>query len=452
MGRAGAALAVLGLILVLAALFMPGMARLLAFGRPGPESRTVLTIWSSPTGVEERAFKKLIARYMREYPGIQVKNVGALDEGRTIRAILAGTPPDLLYVYGTGLVGPLAANGAVMALDELFRQSGFRAKDFLPAAIAQGSYRGHLYAMPVTRDTLAFYWNRKLFRQAGLDPDRPPKTLEELSSMAVRLTKTKEDGSITRLGLLPPDDVPALMAAMGARFYDEATGRITANTPEMAAALRWLQGIVDRQGGFQAINRFRAGFGSDESSYNPFYIDRIAMKFDGEWFAMHIEKYAPHLDYRVAPIPYPARHPKLAHMAWQSGDVIMIPTGASHPKEAWQFIRWLQMPSQQEEYAAGMNNLPSIRSLLNSPGLTQGSKCRETLGYILRNIATGSNARFFPSLPVSQFYQTLLSSQTEMVLSHRKTPEEALSYIQEKVQGQMAFYEEPSHTIRSSMP
>ncbi|MCC6442841.1 MAG: ABC transporter substrate-binding protein [Armatimonadetes bacterium] len=404
--------------------------------RPGVRT---LTIWSAPTGMEERAFKKLLARYRKENPGLRIRNVGALDEGRALRAILAGTPPDLFYFYGTQLVGPLAANGAARSLDDYFRQSGFTAEDFLPAAIAQGSYRGKIYAMPVTRDTSALYWNKAVFRKAGLDPERPPRTLEEMAALAVRLTQKDEKGNIRVQGMQLPDII-ALTFNMGGGFYDEAAGRITASTRENVAAFRWFRQLADRLGGYTAINRFNASAGNSESAFNPFFAGRIAMKLDGEWTAMHIQQYAPGLDYGVAPVPYPKRLAKRGSVSMQSGDVMMIPSEAAHPEEAWKFIRWLEQPTQQEEYAAGMNNLPTLRSLLNSPRLTQGSRQREVLGYILKNIANGPHPRYFPSLPVTQYYQSLLYGQSDMVLSGRKTPEEALAFVQKQVEEQMRLY------------
>ena len=110
--------------LLLLCLVLAGCARGL------PPGQVTLTIWSSPTGIEERAFQKLCARFEREHPNITLHNVGALNEEKLIRAIVAGAPPDLAYIYGVALVGPLAANHAVEPLDERFRRAGFREEGF----------------------------------------------------------------------------------------------------------------------------------------------------------------------------------------------------------------------------------------------------------------------------------------------------------------------------------
>jgi multiple sugar transport system substrate-binding protein len=393
-----------------------------------------LTIWSSPTGVEERAFGRMVRWFEREHPGIRVRNRGAAAEDQVIRAIVAGVPPDLVYLYGTAVVGPLAAQGAMMPLDSFFAQSGLRRGDYLPTALEQGSYEGHLFAMPVTRDTLAFYWNRALFREAGLDPDRPPRTLEELRQYAVRLTRRDARGRLTRLGFLPPEIPGVLGALMGGTLYDPRARRLTADDPANVRALHWLADTLRAQADTRTVRRFMTGFGQSEGSFNPFFSGRVAMRIDGDWFLLHIEKFAPRLDYGVTELPYPADRPALRNTAWQLGDVMFIPTGSRHPRAAWEFITWLHGPRPQEWYAGQMTNLPCIRSLLNSPALTTGSKRRRHFGFILQRIATSPNAHYFPSLPLSRRYEDELRTAEEYVVGGTKTPEQALADVQHRLE------------------
>src|SRR5437764_11691004 len=93
---------------------------------------TVLNIWSGPKGTEERAFNKLCRRFETEHPGVMVRNLGSLLEDKLIRAIVAGAPPDLAYLYGTSDLGPLAANGALTELDDYFAAAGLKEDMFLP--------------------------------------------------------------------------------------------------------------------------------------------------------------------------------------------------------------------------------------------------------------------------------------------------------------------------------
>jgi multiple sugar transport system substrate-binding protein len=281
---------------------------------------------------------------------------------------------------------------------------------------------------------MAFYWNRAIFREAGLDPDRPPRTLEELRQYAARLTHRDAGGRLTRLGFLPPEIPGLLPALMGGALYDARAHRLTADDPANARALRWLQETLRAQADSHAVRRFMTGFGQSEGSFNPFFSGRVAMRIDGEWFLLHIEKFAPHLDYGVTELPYPTDRPALRNTAWQLGDVMFIPTGSRHPREAWEFITWLHGPRPQEWYAGQMTNLPCIRRLLGSRALTTGSKRRQNFGFILRRIAASPNTRYFPSLPISRRYEDELRAAEEYVIGGTKSPEQALTDVQHRLE------------------
>ena len=62
---------------------------------------------------------------------------------------------------------------------------------------------GDVWAVPSTPTTTAFYWNKDLFRAAGLDPEKPPRTLAELVAMSKKLTLRDAAGNLTQVGFLP---------------------------------------------------------------------------------------------------------------------------------------------------------------------------------------------------------------------------------------------------------
>ena len=57
------------------------------------------------------------------------------------------------------------------------------------------------YALPTAVRSLGLFWNKKIFREAGLDPNKPPKTLDELIDYAKKLTKRDKAGNIIQVGL-----------------------------------------------------------------------------------------------------------------------------------------------------------------------------------------------------------------------------------------------------------
>src|SRR5216683_169618 len=66
------------------------------------------------------------------------------------------------------------------ALVDRLASAGLSEQDFVPVSLELCRYRNHLYGLPVLIDGSALFWNKRAFREAGLDPERPPRTLEEV--------------------------------------------------------------------------------------------------------------------------------------------------------------------------------------------------------------------------------------------------------------------------------
>ena len=103
-------------------------------------------------------------------------------------AIAAGTPPEVLgAATGLTVVG-LAKNGSIIPVDDLWtddlkakmQPDTVKPKDFY--------YQGHLYTIPTNIAAYRLLYNKDLFKKAGLDPEKPPKTLEEMRDMAKKIT------------------------------------------------------------------------------------------------------------------------------------------------------------------------------------------------------------------------------------------------------------------------
>jgi len=198
-----------------------------------------LTIWSMWSGPEEQNFLKVLRRYEELHPGIEIENLGAVnDDTKTIRAIVAGVPPDLFTLADQLYLGPLAANHAIIEMDPMFKESGMKEEDFVPASLSLCRFKGRQYAMPFLIDDNALLWNKQAFRAAGLNPEKPPATLEELEEFAVRLTKRDADGNLTQIGFAPVDDTELVYKLFGGKLYDPRTNRVTrAGTRE--SSTRW---------------------------------------------------------------------------------------------------------------------------------------------------------------------------------------------------------------------
>src|SRR3954464_13965668 len=102
-------------------------------------------------------------------------------------------------------------------------------------------YKGSCYGITIGADLMALYVNVKQDHEAGFDPDKFPKTLEELEDMGLKLNRFDSKGRLTRLGFLI-SDIGYLSHYFGGGFYVHPDGRLELNTPQN---LRALQNIVD---------------------------------------------------------------------------------------------------------------------------------------------------------------------------------------------------------------
>lgn len=420
------------------------------------EGRLRLRVWSMWTGDEERVFRRVLDRYEHTHPQITFDNVSTnYEDSKTIRAIIAGSPPDFCTVADPGLVGQLAANNAVMRLDELFGRSGFRRQHFTPGSIGQCVYRGRLYAMPYLVDCIALLWNKEAFKEAGLDPERAPATLDELLLLAVRLTKRDRSGNLTRLGCqIEPSRYGLLISVFGGRLYDPQRDAVTADHPRNIEALIWYKKFLDAQGGLARVNAFSEGFGQGQGANNPFFVGKIAMMVNGQWNPYWAFRYAPQMHYGAAAFPplkkrvresengragetaspaLPLSHsPTQEPHAWLGGNFFVIPTGSKHVKEAWDFFVWMQTDEAQYLFANTMHGVPNTFSALRDERLRRGESWRPAFG-IFMDIAGSSNANYYPVLPITSFYDRLMVSAVESIGFGSRTPESALREVQERV-------------------
>ena len=177
------------------------LALALAAGCKNSPSSNRLRVWSMWGGDEEEVFRNVLRTY-----DPTIANLPSVSDDKTIRALVAGAPPDLFTLKDPSALGALAANKALRPLDDLFAVAGLKDADFTPGALSQCRFRGKLYAIPYLLDCMVLLYNKKLVKE-------PPRTLEELEELCKRLTKRDSTGRITQIGLRPPEAVQLLGAA-----------------------------------------------------------------------------------------------------------------------------------------------------------------------------------------------------------------------------------------------
>jgi len=316
---------------------------------PTWHSRLHIAYWEKWGSFERDACQAMVDAFNRSQSEIVVHYINTSQVDRkSMLAIMGGNPPEVIGLWATN-VAPFAEAGALMDLEPFMRKSGLSADRYVPNYLKLGMYNSKVYALPTTPASVALYYNKAHFRQkaaalraAGLDPDAPPRTIEELDRYADVLNEFGPDGRPVRMGFLPTE--PGWFNwtwgfYFGGRVFDEETGLVTADDPGNIEALLWAKRYAERYGR-EKLLQFRSGFGNFDSPQNAFIDGAVSMEMQGVWFSNFIRRHRPHLEFGVAPFPCAAGVP--GPRSQMDCDVIAIPRGCRHPEAAWRFVEFSQ--------------------------------------------------------------------------------------------------------------
>ena len=149
------------------------------------------------------------SQFNKENPSYNVTPVNSGTYQETIVKVLtahkAGKPPTSAILLSTDTF-TLADEGAIAPIDDFVKTDADRAwlKSFFPAFLLNGQFDNKTWGVPFQRSTVVLYWNKQLFKEAGLDPNKPPQTWAETISMGQKLTKKDASGNVTQWGIQFP--------------------------------------------------------------------------------------------------------------------------------------------------------------------------------------------------------------------------------------------------------
>src|SRR5437764_6006585 len=168
---------------VAAVVFLIGALAVAAAATAGSAHRaspTKLTIWVGwSAGHELTSFKQLAAEYDAQHPDVTVNVVGGIDDNKIVAAIRSGTAPDVVSSFNSYNVGNYCGSGGWIDLAPYLKQDKIDSSMFPPAPRYYTQYNGKRCALPLLADDYGLYYNKSLFKAAGIA--QPPRTISELT-------------------------------------------------------------------------------------------------------------------------------------------------------------------------------------------------------------------------------------------------------------------------------
>jgi len=231
---------------------------------------------------------------------------------------------------------------------------------------------GKWYGVPISADLgMMLYYNKDMFIEAGLDPNRPPKTMDELLEYAKKLTKYDAAGKIARSGFAIrysgapigiADKALPFVHAFGGRLYSPdgktATGFI--DSPGTVAGLQFLQDLALKH----KVASLELGKPEEQ-----FAAGKAAMIFRESWLVGWLRTNAPTINYGVAPMPEgPAGYPGLSLLFSHSW---MVYKYGPHKDIAMDWLRTYLTPEVDWDLAQLEGYLPVFKSNMARPEITE---------------------------------------------------------------------------------
>lgn len=394
---------------------------------------TLLTMLASRAGAVEieywqytfkqrvEAIDVLIDQFQKANPDITVKHVNVpYDNYRTriAAAIPAGEGPDVAQLF-YGWLTDYIKGGLLQPLPEDVFNTAAIDRDFFP--FVQGmKINGRYYALPTAVRSLALFWNRKVFQDAGLDPSKPPETLADLVDIARKTTKRDASGNLLTAGIaldMTGQDAQwireVLIREFGGAPYSDDGKKVLYNSPAGIAAVQWYADLITKE------KVSELGFMTD--GVTAFRSGHAALTIDGS-FRLSAFDGQKGLDYGVAELP--AYNGKRANFAsyWANG----ITSKAKGDKlmAAAKFLAFITTPDAMRLWMEKVGELPARVALAD----TDAVKNHPKYGPFVRGL---SYARATEFADESSQRQVLMDMIDRIVIKHTSVAEAVATAAEE---------------------
>jgi sn-glycerol 3-phosphate transport system substrate-binding protein len=431
------------LALVIAGLMLPGCT---SRGLHYTHGRIQVRMWHAMGGVNGEALQRIIDGFNASQETYQVQPIFQGGYPDLLKKLVAsfGTSsmPSMIQLDDIELRFMVDSQATVPAQDFIDRdtatsgaEQGYPApidlSDFEPRALDYYTLDGKLQAMPFNLSGLVLYYDRDAFRSAGLDPDKPPTTLDDVTAVSRKLLVRSSDGSITRNGIALSIDAwrfEQMLAKQGALYADNDNGRaglatsVLFDSPEGRTILQWWQDTV------------ASGLGTNVGRSG---LQALLLVLSGK-SAMAIESTASMRAILLAlgpaasklgagPLPAPPS-PNGGIVLGGAGMYIMKERPDAEQRGAWEFLKYATRPQVQAQWHFDTGYFPvRVSSWDMEPAASlhrdfpQFSAARDQVLRSPRNPAT-AGAVIGPFTQVREGIETAF----EQVLVGGETPQQAL--------------------------
>ena len=410
-----------------AALSLPAVAQELSFYYPVAVGGPVTKIIDG-----------LAADFEKQNPGIKVKPIYAGSYQDTITKALTaakgGDAPTMAVILSTDMY-TLIDEGVVVPFDDLAKTAQDKAwmNSFYPGFMKNSQTGGKTWGIPFQRSTVVMYWNKDLFKEAGLDPNKPPQNCDELVEMGRKLTKKDAAGNVSTWGIqVPSSGFPywlfqGFTTQNGGLLMNEAGTQTYYDKPEIVQALQfWVD--LSRKHGIHPPGVVEWG-----TTPKDFFERKAAMICTTTGNLTNIRRNAK-FDFGVAMLP--AGKQRGTPTGGGNFYVFKKATDAERAA-ALKFIQWVTSPERAAEWAIATGYVAVSPAAWDTPAMKKylaefpaPTVARDQLQHAVAELSTHENQRVTKAL----------NDGLQAALTGAKTPEAAMKDAQREAERILRSY------------
>jgi len=346
------------------------------------------------------------AEFEKENPGIKLRPIysGSYQESITkaLTAVKSGEPPVMSILLSTDMF-TLIDEDAIVPFDSFVKTADDQAwlRSFYPAFMENSQTGGKTWGIPFQRSTIVLYWNKEMFKEAGLDPNRPPANWKETVDYGQKLTRRDASGKVTQWGVqIPSSGFPywlfqALAIQNGVNLMNAAGTETYYDKPEVVEALQYWVDLAKKH------KIHPEGIVEWGTTPKDFFEKKMAMMWTTTGNLTNVKTNAK-FDFGVAMLPAG----KVRGSPTGGGNFYLFAKSTPAQKEAaFKFIKWVTTPQRAAQWGIDTGYVAVRADAFETPvmkayvaGFPAAAVARDQLPFAKAELSTHENQRVTKAL------------------------------------------------------
>jgi sn-glycerol 3-phosphate transport system substrate-binding protein len=405
-----------------------------------PAGPVSITFWHSMTIANEDTLKALVQTFNTSQDEVTVNLVFQGSYNDDLNKFLASSGraselPALIQIedISTQL---MIDSQEITPVQDFIDREGYDLSNFEPRVLDYYRVGDRLYSMPFNLSSPILYYNKVAFREVGLDPEKPPQTLEDVKAYSEKLLLKDGSGNITRSGIaleISPWYFEQMLAKAGALYVNNGNGRdarateAVFNGPEGKAIFEWWADMVKSGLAFNvgrnpsgadhllAIASGRASMAVGSSAALRSVFDVLEAGVEG-------------VELGVGPMPA-AQSPEGGIVVGGASLWIVKARPEAEQEAAWKFLKFLVEPEQQATWYAGSGYFPIRTDAFDQPAAKEAEAGYPYLRVAPQQLQQGARNRVTQGArmgPFAKIRSDVIDTAIESMILTGTPPDEAI--------------------------